>query len=291
MIPSLKGCAKRGVGPKMAEKDFFKQLDLEHKCREIRRLILSTACHAGCGHTGGSLSCVEILAALYLNCMKIDPKNPSWNERDRFVLSKGHCTLAYYSVLALKGYFPPEELDTFDKVDSRLQGHPDMRKLPGVDMSTGSLGQGISVGIGMALGLKWKNMAGHVFVLVGDGELQEGQNWEAFMFAGHRNIGNITVIIDNNKLQLSGRVDELLSLEPLEEKISSFKWNVFRSDGHDIAQLVSSINTAKSDNMPSVIIADTNKGKGYSRAELNVAWHGLAPSKEELNEALKELGY
>lgn len=266
-------------------------IDLEQKCREIRKLILTTAYYAGCGHTGGSLSCVEILAALYFNCMKIDPRNPFREERDRFVLSKGHCTFAYYSVLALKGYFPMEELETFDRVNSRLQGHPDMRKLPGIDMSTGSLGQGISLGIGMAMGLKWKKLDSHVFVLVGDGELQEGQNWEAFMFAGHHKIENLTVIIDNNKLQLSGRVDELLCLEPLEEKIRSFKWNIFRSDGHDIAKLVSYIDKAKSDNLPSAIIADTNKGKGYSKAELNVAWHGLAPSKDELNEALKELGY
>jgi len=264
---------------------------LTEKCREIRKLILTTACQAGCGHTGGSLSCVEILAALYFHCMKTDPETSSWNERDRFILSKGHCTLAYYSVLALKGFLPLEELQMFDRVDSRLQGHPDMRKLPGVDMSTGSLGQGISLGIGMAMGLKWKKQDNHVFVLTGDGELQEGQNWEAFMFAGHHNIGNITVVIDNNQLQLSGRVDGILSLEPLEEKMRAFNWNVFRANGHDVAQLVASIDKARSDNRPSAIIADTSKGKGYSKSELNVAWHGLAPSKEELNEALKELGY
>lgn len=262
---------------------------MNKKCKEIRKLILSTAHKAACGHTGGSLSCVEILTALYFKSMRIDPKNPYLEKRDRFILSKGHCTLAYYSVLALRGYFPLKELDTFDSINSRLQGHPDMHKLPGIDMSTGSLGQGISAGLGMALGLKRQESGSHVFVLVGDGELQEGQNWEAFMFGGYHQLKNITVIIDNNQLQLSGQVDALLSLSPLEDKIRSFNWNVFRVDGHNVDAIVASVSEAKTDDMPSVIIADTSKGKGYSKSELNVEWHAKSPSKEELNEALKEL--
>ncbi len=265
---------------------------LENKAKEIRRLSLKTACMAGCGHTGGSLSAAEILSTLYFYAMEnIDPKNPRRANRDRFILSKGHITPGFYSTLALKGFFTTEELlNTYDHNDTRLQGHPDMNKTPGVDISSGSLGQGLSCGIGMSMGAKIKNLNFNVYVLIGDGELQEGQVWEAIIYAGNKNIDNLIAIIDNNQLQLTGVTKEIIDLSPLDKKFEMFGWHTLVVDGHSVKELVEAFDKAKSvKGKPKVIIANTQKGKGFSKAVMNVLWHSKAPTKEELEQALNEL--
>jgi transketolase len=266
--------------------------DLEDKAKEIRKLLLQTSCLAGCGHTGGSLSSAEILVTLYFYAMEnLDPKNPGKPDRDRFILSKGHITPGFYSTLAMKGYFTIDELlDTYDRNDTRLQGHPDMNKTPGVDISSGSLGQGLSCGIGMAMGSKIKNLNFRVFVLLGDGEMQEGQVWEAIIYAGNKKIDNLIAVVDNNQLQLTGITKDIIDLSPLTKKFEAFGWHTIEADGHSVKELVNAFDEAKKfEGKPKVIVANTQKGKGFSKSVMNVGWHSKAPSKEELEQALKEL--
>ena len=266
--------------------------ELAEIARQIRILILKTTHRAGCGHTGGSLSEADILTALYFKEMNIDPANPGWEDRDRFILSKGHSTPGYYAALAYRGYFDTAELDTFDELGSRLQGHPHMRETPGVDISSGSLGQGLSCGIGMARGGKAKGKDFAVYVLIGDGECQEGQIWEAAMYAGSHQTPRIIAIIDRNKVQLASKTSEAVNLEPFAEKWKSFGWKVFECDGHDMKSLVDSLELARavSRTGPAVVVAHTVKGKGVSFMEGKWQWHGKAPNDEELTLAMKELG-
>lgn len=266
--------------------------DLNNKAKEIRILSLKTACQAGCGHTGGSLSAAEILATLYFYAMEnIDPKNPYKLDRDRFILSKGHITPGFYSTLALKGYFTIKELlDTYDRNDTRLQGHPDMKKTPGIDISSGSLGQGLSCGIGMAIGSKIKNLGFNVYVLLGDGEIQEGQVWEAVIYAGNKNIDNLIAILDNNQLQLTGITKDIIDISPVGKKFEAFGWYAVEVDGHDVGELVRAFDEVKNvTGKPKLIVANTQKGRGFSKSLMNIGWHSKAPSKDELEQALKEL--
>jgi len=266
--------------------------DLTQRARSIRRRIITLTGTKGVGHTGGSLSLVEILTTLYFKVMKLDPGNPSWPDRDRFILSKGHATPGYYCTLAERGYFPEQQLlHEYDEIDSHFQGHPDMTKTPGVDMSTGSLGQGLSIGIGMALGLLRKGSEARVFILMGDGEMQEGQVWEALMYAGLRRVKHLIAIVDNNRLQLTAPTPSILDLNPIGEKVSAFGWNVLTCDGHDLDALVKNLDEARlrSSEGPVFLVANTVKGKGVSFAENKVEWHSKAPSKDEMDKALKEL--
>jgi transketolase len=265
--------------------------ELQKRSRRIRRLILETIAHAGAGHTGGSLSVVEILTVLYFRFLKVDPENPSWAERDRFVLSKGHASPALYCTLVERGYFPKEKLLEFDRVNGMLQGHPCMRKTPGVDMSAGSLGQGLSCGIGMALGGLAKQLDFRVYVLLGCGELQEGQVWEAARYAGVHGLDGLTAIVDYNRVQLSGTLDDTLAVEPLAEKWRAFGWEVLTCDGHSIRELVDTIGQATQvKGRPQLIVARTVKGKGVSFMEGRYTWHAKAPTSEELEKALAEGG-
>ena len=257
---------------------------------DIRISIIETVYNAKSGHPGGSLSCADILTVLYFNQMNINPEKPNAEGRDRFVLSKGHCSPALYSVLARKGYFDKEELKTFRKIGSNLQGHPDMNKVPGVDMTTGSLGQGLSSAVGMALASKMDSAGCRVYCLIGDGEIDEGQIWEAAMTASKQKLDNLCVILDNNGLQLETNIDEILDPTSLHDKFSSFGFNVIECDGHNINNLIDAFDSAKQKKgMPSVIIAKTIKGKGVSFMENQIEWHGKAPSEEEYNKALEEL--
>ncbi len=243
------------------------------------------------GHTGGSLSEVEILVTLYFRFLRIDPRRPDWAERDRFILSKGHASPGFYCTLACRGFFPEEKLAEFDAVDSMLQGHPCMLRTPGVDMSTGSLGQGLSAGAGMVLGRDQLEMQFLVYVLLGDGELQEGQVWEAAMFAGQRRLTGLVAIVDYNRVQLSGTVPNTLDLEPLADKWRAFGWQVLECDGHDVAELAGAIGQARqrSASGPVVLIAHTVKGKGVSFMEGKYQWHGRAPNEEERRQAVAEI--
>ena len=253
--------------------------------------MLTMVARANAGHLGGSLSATELLTALYFHCMRIDPANPSWEDRDRFVLSKGHATPLYYSVLSARGYFPDSLLDTYDHMGSLLQGHPDMRKTPGVDMSTGSLGQGISAAIGMCIGRDLAGKNFHVFSLTGDGEMQEGQVWEAAMYAGERGFANLVCIVDCNGMQLSSRIEQGLSPAPLVDKWRAFGWQVTEIDGNSMSQVVSGLDQArKLGSRPLAIIARTVKGKGVSFMEDDVSWHSRIPSPGEMVRALRELG-
>jgi transketolase len=264
---------------------------LKKVCRHIRRSIINTIAHAGAGHTGGSLSEVEILAALYFRILRINPSCPGWPDRDRFILSKGHASPGYYCTLARRGYFDEERLAEFDAIDSMLQGHPCMRRTPGVDMSTGSLGQGLSAGAGMILGRDRLGMHFYVYVLLGDGELQEGQIWEAAMFAGRRKLTGLIAIVDYNRVQLSGTVPGTLDVEPLPDKWRAFGWQVLECDGHEVAGVVGTIEQAKQSSVsgPVVVIAHTTKGKGVSFMEGKYQWHGRAPNDEERRDALAEI--
>lgn len=265
--------------------------ELERLARQVRISALRMAHRAGCGHIGGSLSEADILTALYFGAMRIDPARPQWPDRDRFILSKGHATLAYYAALAARGFFPRQELESFDCLDGMLQGHPDMCGTPGVDMSTGSLGQGLSCGIGMALGAAVNGQRLHVYVLLGDGECQEGQVWEAAMYAGTHGVKRLTAIVDCNGVQLSCRTEEAVSLEPFAEKWRAFRWNVFECDGHDMEEILRVLELARhaSDEGPAVVIARTVKGKGVSFMEGRCQWHGKAPDDLEFAAALREL--
>ncbi len=244
----------------------------------------------GSGHPGGSLSCADILTVLFFNQMNINPKEPKAEGRDRFVLSKGHCSPALYSTLAEKGFFNVEDLKGFRKIDSNLQGHPDMNKVPGVDMTTGSLGQGLSVANGMALSSKMDSMGYRVYCLLGDGELEEGQVWEAAMTSSKYKLDNLCVIVDNNNLQIDGEITKVKGLNKIEEKFESFGFKVINVDGNNIEQLIDAFNEAKiTKGMPTAIVAKTVKGKGVSFMENKAEWHGKAPSQEEYEQALKDL--
>lgn len=263
---------------------------LENIAREIRIGVIEQVYEAGSGHPGGSLSCADILAVLYFNQMNIDPKKPNVKERDRFVLSKGHCSPALYATLARKGYFDKELLKGFRKVESTLQGHPDMNKVPGVDMTTGSLGQGLSAAVGMAIGSKLDSAGCRVYCLVGDGEIEEGQIWEAAMSASKNQLDNLCVIVDHNGLQIDGKVEEVAGLIDIKEKFESFGFNAVTVDGHNIETLIHAFDSCKHQKgMPSVIIANTIKGKGVSFMENEASWHGKAPNKEQYNQAIEEL--
>jgi transketolase len=263
---------------------------LEIIANRVRQGIIIGTFHAKSGHPGGSLSATECMVLLFNEIMNVDPANPDNPDRDRFVLSKGHAAPVLYATLAEKGFFPKEELLTLRKVGSRLQGHPDMNLLPGVDMSTGSLGQGLSTAVGMALAGKMDQKNYRVYALAGDGEIQEGQIWEACMFAGHRKLDNLTVIVDNNGLQIDGDIAKVCSPYPLDEKFMSFNFNVVHADAHDFQSLKDAFTEAKeTKGMPTAIIAKSIKGKGVSFMENNAGWHGKAPNDEEYEIAMKDL--
>ena len=265
-------------------------LELKKQANEIRKGIVTAVHSAKSGHPGGSLSAADIMTYLYFEEMNIDPKNPKMDNRDRFVLSKGHVAPALYSTLAHRGYFPVEDLTTLRKVGSYLQGHPDMKGTPGVDMSSGSLGQGISVAAGMALSAKLSGDDYRVYTLLGDGEIQEGQVWEAAMFAGFRKLDNLVVIVDNNNLQIDGKVDEVCSPYPIDEKFKAFNFHVINIDAHDFEQIKAAFDEARNvKGMPTAIIANSVKGKGVSFMENQVGWHGKAPSDDEFKTAMDEL--
>jgi len=256
----------------------------------LRKHIIEEVFSAQSGHPGGSLSCADILTVLYFKEMRVDPKNPKWEDRDRFVLSKGHCSPALYAALAEKGFFPKEELVKFRKIDSFLEGHPSMRYVPGVDMSTGSLGQGISTAVGMAIAGKLDNKDYNVFTILGDGEIQEGQVWEAFMAAAHYKLDNLIAFLDHNGLQIDGKISEVMSPEPVVDKIKAFGWHVIVIDGHNFEQIVNAIDEAKkTKGKPTMIIAETIKCKGVSFMENQAGWHGSAPNKEQRDTAIAEL--
>ena len=258
-------------------------LRLEKKADRLRRYCLQTAVWGGSGHVGGSLSAMDCMTILYNRFMKIDPQNPDMPDRDRFVLSKGHTAPGYYSAMAQRGYFPVEELLTLRHVDSRLQGHPCMQDLPGIDMSSGSLGQGLSAAGGMAIAGKLDNKSYRVYTLLGDGEIQEGQVWEASMLAGHRHLDNLVVIVDNNGLQIDGKIEDVNSPYPIDKKFEAFNFHVINvADGNDMDQLRAACEEAKTVNgQPTAIIAKTVKGKGVGEMEGQAGWHGKAPSEEQ----------
>lgn len=257
---------------------------------KVRMGIIEGTFNAKSGHPGGSLSIAEILTYLYFNEMNIDPQNPTMDSRDRFVLSKGHAAPALYSVMAQRGYFPVEELKTLRKVDSRLQGHPSMKCLPGIDISSGSLGQGISAACGMALGAKLKNADFRVYTILGDGEIEEGQVWEAAMYAAAKKLDNLVAFVDNNNLQIDGTVEEVNSPYPIPEKFAAFGWNVIEIDGHSYDDIEKALDDARAcKGKPTAIIATTVKGKGVSFMENQVNWHGAAPNAEQYDVAMKEL--
>lgn len=257
----------------------------------IRREIVTMIHGAKSGHPGGSLSAVEILTALYFDEMNIDPTNPKMEDRDRFVLSKGHAAPALYATLAQRGYFAKEELNNLRQLGSMLQGHPDMKKVPGVEMSTGSLGQGFSVACGMAMAAKLDNAPWNVYALLGDGEVQEGIIWEAAMSAAHYKLDNMIAFLDYNGLQIDGEVESVMNINPIEDKFKTFGWNVITIDGHDFDQIFAALDMAKDTvDKPTMIIAKTIKGKGVSFMENQASWHGSAPSEEQLEQALSELG-
>ena len=264
--------------------------ELKKRAKEIRIGIIEAVHGAKSGHPGGSLSCADILTVLYFNQMNIDPSKPHDEARDRFVLSKGHAAPALYSTLANRGYFDVNELVNLRHIDSNLQGHPDMNKIPGVDFTTGSLGQGLSVANGMALGSKLEKRGIRVYCLLGDGEIEEGQVWEAAMSASHYKLDNLCVIVDNNNLQIDGTVEDVMSPYPIDEKFKSFGFYTIKIDGHDIEQIKKALEKAKTvKGKPTAIIARTVKGKGVSFMENQVGWHGKAPNDEQYKEAIKEL--
>ncbi len=265
--------------------------DLKKVANTLRREIIEMTHGAKSGHPGGSLSACEILTALYFKEMRVDPKNPKWEDRDRFVLSKGHATPVLYATLSERGFFPKEELSKFRKIDSMLQGHPDMKGIPGVDMSTGSLGQGLAAANGMALSAKLDNKDFRVYALVGDGEIQEGIIWEATMLAAHYQLDNLTVFIDHNGLQIDGFNKDVMNIEPIDKKFEAFGWNVLKIDGHDFGQIFDALeNSKKTKGKPTLIIANTIKGKGVSFMENQASWHGTAPNAEQAQKAFAELG-
>lgn len=270
------------------ERDIVK---LKDTARIIRQDIIEMLAESKSGHPGGSLSAVEILTALYFSEMNVNPDNPHDENRDRFVLSKGHAAPVLYSVLAERGYFEKKHLQTLRKLGSILQGHPNMNDTPGVDMSTGSLGQGLSAANGMALAGKIDNKNYRVFVLLGDGELDEGQVWEAAMTSAHYKLDNLTAFVDHNRLQIDGPVEKVMNPEPVADKFKAFGWHVISIDGHSFEEIFKAIDEAKSvKGKPTMIVANTIKGKGVSFMENQAGWHGTAPNKEQRDQAIKELG-
>ena len=263
---------------------------LSETARRIREGILTGVYHAGSGHPGGSLSIADVLAYLYFEEMRVDPKNPKWEDRDRFVLSKGHAAPALYAALAARGFFPEEELASLRKIDSRLQGHPDMKGIPGVDMSTGSLGLGISTACGMALMGKYHKKDYRVYAIIGDGESEEGQVWEAAMFAAHYHLDNLALLVDWNGLQIDGAVADVMDPTPHDEKFRAFGWNVVTCDAHDFEQIERAYAAARAmKGKPTAIIAKSVKGKGVSYMENQCGWHGQAPKEEQYRQAMREL--
>lgn len=264
--------------------------ELKEKSILIRRHIISMIAEANSGHPGGSLSAVEILVALYFSKLRHDPKNPAWLDRDRVVLSKGHAAPTWYAILAECGYFPVEELLSLRKLDSMLQGHPDSFRTPGVDISSGSLGQAFSTACGMAAAGKIDKKSYRVYTLLGDGEIQEGQIWEAAMAGAHYKLDNLCAILDCNKFQIDGSTEEVMNIEPVYDKWKAFGWNVIDIDGHNLGDILNAYNEAETvKNKPTMIIARTIKGKGVSFMENTASWHGKAPSKEERDKAIKEV--
>lgn len=260
------------------------------KTRQLRISILKMLNKAGSGHPGGSLSAIDIIAVLYYNVMRHDPKNPKWKERDRFILSKGHICPAQYAVLADLGYFDVEELNHLREYGYSLQGHPAMERTPGLDCSSGSLGQGLSIATGIALAARMNGEDYRTYCLMGDGEIQEGQIWEAAMAAGHHKLDNLCAVVDLNGLQIDGKTDDVMTLNPCTDKWAAFNWNVIEVDGHDVAAVEKAFKQAASfKGKPTVLIAHTVKGKGVSFMENNPSWHGMAPNKEQLEAALAEL--
>ena len=266
------------------------KLELMKTANEVRKGIVTAVHSAKSGHPGGSLSAADIYTYLYFEEMNIDPKDPKKADRDRFVLSKGHTAPGYYSTLAHRGFFPVEDLTTLRKVGSYLQGHPDMKHIPGVDMSSGSLGQGISAAVGMAISAKLSDDDYRVYTLLGDGEIQEGQVWEASMLAGHRKLDNLVVIDDNNNLQIDGKITDVNSPYPIDKKFEAFNFHVINIDGNDFDQIEAAFKEArKTKGMPTAIIAKTIKGKGVSFMEDQAGWHGKAPNDEQYAQAMEEL--
>ena len=266
------------------------KLELQKTANEVRKGIVTAVHGAKAGHPGGSLSAADIFTYLYFEEMNIDPKDPKKADRDRFVLSKGHTAPGLYSVLANRGFFPVEDLPTLRHLGSYLQGHPCMQETPGVDMSSGSLGQGISAAVGMALAAKMDGKDYRTYTLLGDGEIQEGQVWEASMFAGHRKLDNLVVIVDNNGLQIDGKIDDVCSPYPIDKKFEAFNFHVINIDGNDFDQIDAAFKEAKATKgMPTAIIAKTVKGKGVSFMENNAGWHGKAPNDEEYATAMADL--
>lgn len=266
------------------------KLELMKTANEVRKGIVTAVHSAKSGHPGGSLSAADIYTYLYFEEMNIDPKDPRKKDRDRFVLSKGHTAPGYYSALANRGFFPVEDLTTLRHTGSYLQGHPNMNDVPGVDMSSGSLGQGISCAVGMALSAKLSGDDYRVYTLLGDGEIQEGQVWEAAMFAGHRNLDNLVVIVDNNGLQIDGKIDDVCSPYPIDKKFEAFNFNVINIDGHNFEEIDAAFKKAReTKGMPTAIIAKTVKGKGVSFMEDQAGWHGKAPNDDEYATAMEDL--
>ncbi|HHH77633.1 MAG TPA: transketolase [Thermoplasmatales archaeon] len=271
----------------MHDKELIK--DLQRKALLIRKYVVDSVYRAGSGHPGGSLSIADILSCLYFHEMRHDPKNPKWPDRDRLVLSKGHACPALYAALAMSGYFPVEELKNLRKTGHFLQGHPCMKKVPGVDMSTGSLGQGLSAAIGMAIAGKLDKKDYRVFVIMGDGEMDEGQVWEAAASASHHSLDNLIAILDRNGLQIDGHTEEILNIEPIQWRWRAFGWDVIEVDGHNIEEILDAIHEADRNAKPTLIIAYTIKGKGVSFMEGSLSFHGKPPSKEQYIKAMSEL--
>ena len=264
--------------------------ELKSKAQDIRRDIIEEVYYAKSGHPGGSLSIADIMAVLYFDELNIDEKNPRWEDRDRVILSKGHCSPALYAALAERGFFNKEELKNFRNLESNLQGHPDLNKVPGVDMTSGSLGQGLSVANGVAISGKLDKKTYRVYVIVGDGEIQEGQIWEAAMTSNKYKLDNLCVIVDNNNLQIDGTIEEVMSPYPIDKKFENFGFNVINIDGHNIQEILDAFETAKkAKGCPTCIVAKTIKGKGISFMENKAEWHGKAPSEEQYNQAINEL--
>ena len=265
--------------------------ELEGRARGLRCDVVKMCHYAGSGHPGGSLSAADMVAALYFHFMRLDPKNPKWEDRDRFIMSKGHACPVQYAALSRRGFFPEEVLWTLRKFESPLQGHPDMKSTRGLDMTSGSLGNGLSIGVGMALGARIAKKDFRVYVILGDGEIQEGLVWEGAMAAAHFQLDGLTAMVDYNKLQIDGENEDVMGLEPLVGKWQQFGWHTIEIDGHDMAEVVRAIEEAQSTKgKPACIIAHTVKGKGVSYMECAVDWHGRAPTQEELDQALVELG-
>lgn len=275
----------------MTELDKDKIIQLEEIARKLRVDSLRLIHQRGSGHPGGALSAAEIMAVLYFHILRIDPANPDWEERDRFILSKGHASAVLYAALTRRGYFPITELDNWGEVECTHQGHPDRLKTPGVDMTSGILGHGVAIGVGLALAARLKNLDYRTYILIGDGESQGGIIWEGAMSAAKFKLSNLAVVLDYNDVQLDGFVHEVMPLEPVADKWAAFGWNVIRCDGHDVRSIHSALESARSNKeLPSIIIARTIKGKGVSYMENQSYWHGNVPSDEQLHQALVELG-